>query len=64
MKIVKCRDCGKEIVFLTTERLKKVPVNTETVSEGETRYIHGKHISHFSDCPGANKFRKPKEVKA
>lgn len=52
-----CSKCHKEIVFLKTAKGKFMPVNADTVEKGDTLYEHGKHISHFSDCPAANQFR-------
>lgn len=43
--IYRCRDCGKEIFFLPTQSGKKMPITYGL-------------ISHFADCPHANKFRK------
>lgn len=54
----KCKNCGKELVFLPTKTGKVMPVNKESVETGDEIYIHGKHISHFSDCPGASGFRR------
>lgn len=60
---MKCKHCGKSIVFMRTKSGKSMPVNAETVSYGDefTKFYDSKiHISHFSDCPGAEKFRRPK----
>lgn len=48
------------MIYLPTKSGKSMPVNAETVEATDTEYQHGKHISHFSDCPAAAKFRKPK----
>jgi|GEM_PF-1948272 hypothetical protein len=58
MKTSKCLACGKEIVFLDTHLRKKIPINAETVEEGDIKFNYKKHVAHFSDCPGADKFRK------
>lgn len=55
-----CRSCGKEIVFLRTEKDRRIPVNAETVEKGEYVFNKEKHISHFADCPEASKFRNKK----
>ena len=60
---MKCTSCGKEIKFLRTKNGKTIPINMETIQGNETIYDHTiGHISHFSDCRDANKFRKPKGV--
>jgi len=45
IRISKCSKCGKEILFLPTNKGKHMPVTMELVS-------------HFSDCPFAKNFRK------
>lgn len=62
-----CSRCGKAMILLPThwkgDRWGRMPCNAETVEPEDTRYIHRKHISHFSDCPHAEKFRTPKQKK-
>lgn len=59
--IIDCRACGRPLKMLPTKTPGKfMPCNAETVDDGDTAYVHGKHISHFSDCPAAASFRKPK----
>lgn len=48
IQIPKCKKCGADILFCKTTAGKWMPV---TLS----------FISHFSDCPYANNFRKPKD---
>lgn len=68
-----CKSCGKEIVFIKTKLGKQMPVNVESLSLIEKQaYVSGedlnlkfffepsRHMSHFADCPQANKFRKAK----
>jgi hypothetical protein len=59
---VPCRDCGKLIVWMKTKNGKNMPVNAETVKFGEILLFDQSkgHVSHFSDCPAAEKFRKPR----
>jgi len=38
-----------------------MPVNADTVAEGDTRYQPQKHVSHFATCPHSQQWRKPKE---
>lgn len=60
MNKTKYKKCPKEIIFLSAKSGKLLPINAEMVEEGDVQYIHGKHISHFSDCPAAIQFRKSK----
>jgi len=72
---MKCKACTQEIVFLPTGNLKLdgkmkyEPVNAGSLSADDladlskhltVRFNHTRHISHFSNCPGAKSFRKPK----
>ena len=72
---MKCKACSAEIVFLPTGREKPdgkpvhEPVNASSLSEEDLRLLAARktvtfnwsrHISHFSNCPGAKHFRKPK----
>jgi adenosyl cobinamide kinase/adenosyl cobinamide phosphate guanylyltransferase len=43
--IRKCRDCEKEIFFITTKSGKGLPITMDLKV-------------HFEDCPGAQNFRK------
>jgi hypothetical protein len=61
-----CKACGKEIYYCKTKNGKLIPVNAETIkledrvamdNGREVKFIYGTHISHFSDCPSAKKFR-------
>jgi len=63
-KTQKCRACGKEIVFLRASRPNPktgkrglVPVNAETVNHDDYQFEAGRHVSHFADCPEADRFR-------
>lgn len=60
---MKCRACGKEIIFLMTCKGKVMPVNKETGGVGDIDFDPQKHVTHFSDCPAADKFRKQGAVK-
>lgn len=61
MKINTCRSCGASIVWLLTGSNRAMPVNADTVAEGDTRYQPQKHVSHFATCPHSQQWRKPKE---
>ena len=57
----KCKSCKAEIYFLNTKNNKLIPVNAETVQEGETTFDKTKgHIAHWASCPDALKFRRKK----
>ena len=60
LRTVPCRSCGQYIVFLPTATGKTMPVDAESVDEGDDEFDPKKHISHFSTCPEADKFRKPR----
>lgn len=60
LKTVKCRSCGEYIVFLPTSRGSNMPVDAESVTEGDEEFDPAVHISHFSTCPDADKFRSKK----
>ena len=58
LKTVPCRSCGQLIVFLPTASGKTMPVDAESVTEGDEEFNPKAHVSHFSTCPDAAKFRK------
>jgi hypothetical protein len=39
---------------------KTMPVNADTVEAGDTEFEYGKHVSHFSTCPSADRHRRPR----
>jgi hypothetical protein len=49
------------MVWLKTKAGKSIPVDAATVTEGDTYYKHGAHISHFATCKFAEQFRKAKK---
>ncbi|KUG25894.1 hypothetical protein ASZ90_004281 [hydrocarbon metagenome] len=62
-----CKACRKEIYFCNTKNGKFIPVNAETLNESELSdlqngmkrlYEPTRHVTHFSDCPNSNKFRR------
>lgn len=60
-RIVRCRACNARIVFLQSpSSTKKVPVDADTVEAHDEIYEHGRHVSHFSTCPRAGYFRRPR----
>lgn len=58
LKTVPCRSCGQYIVFLPTSRGSTMPVDANSVTEGDELFDPKEHISHFYTCPDADKFRK------
>lgn len=56
-RITRCKACRARIIFLPTAAGKKIPVDADTVDAEDEGYEHGKHVSHFSSCPDADKFR-------
>jgi len=57
---MKCRACGKEIVFLLTKRGGKMPTDANTVKPEDDTFDFKRHTSHFATCPKAETFRKEK----
>lgn len=53
-----CRSCGREIAWLRTRSGANMPVNAETVELGDEQFDPKRHVSHFSDCPGADEHRR------
>jgi hypothetical protein len=60
-------ECGQEIFFLKTSKGKFIPINVESLKAPEREdllngmerlYDSTRHITHFSTCPIAKKFRK------
>lgn len=56
----KCRSCDQYIVFLKTAKGSNMPVDAESVTEGDEEFDPKVHVSHFSTCPEADKFRREK----
>lgn len=56
--IQKCRSCGAAVVFLRTKNRKLMPVDAATVDHEDYDFDHKRHISHFSTCPDADKYRR------
>lgn len=55
---VRCRSCGEYIVFLRTAKGSRMPVDVDTVDEGDEEFDPKRHVSHFSTCPNADQHRK------
>lgn len=58
----RCRSCDALIVWFRTAAGKRMPVNAETTkpTDAEHQLDLSRHVSHFSTCPDATKFRKPR----
>jgi len=63
--MAKCKSCGAEVIWATTEDGKKIPLD----AKGEKRFIASEKqkgvvimrttfITHFATCPNADKHRK------
>lgn len=50
MNQAKCKYCSKPIVFLYTEKNKRMPVDIINIGNYETLYDKEKHTSHFITC--------------
>ena len=55
-----CGSCGAAIVWLVTTKGKPMPVNADTVTEGDRVFDMHKHKSHFATCPNAAQHRRKK----
>jgi len=60
----KCISCGAEIIWATTKRGKKMPLNKKTekriILNNNLIEIVDTYVSHFTTCPMANKHRSKK----
>lgn len=59
-KPVRCQACDEYIVFLTTSRGNKMPVDADSVEEGDEEFDASKHTSHFATCTQPEQFRRPR----
>jgi len=55
-----CRSCGADIVWMVTAAGKNMPADADSVGPGDTLFEFDRHVSHFSTCPQAHKWRKKK----
>ena len=58
---MKCKGCGREIVFLRTATGTAIPVNKETTDSVDEYFERDRHVTHFRTCPEAAKFRQVKK---
>jgi hypothetical protein len=59
-----CKRCGAAIVWLKTLKGANMPVNANTVKEGDYYFRRDRHMPHWATCPDAAEFRKKKETDA
>lgn len=57
-----CRSCEKLIVWFTTPKGRKMPVDAETTKPTDAAHQLdlSRHKSHFATCPAANEHRRPR----
>jgi len=60
VKTVECKGCGDEIVWLKTMKGKNIPVDADTVTDGDAIFDRTVHTCHFDTCPNAGQFRRKK----
>jgi hypothetical protein len=62
---VKCRhaECSVMLIWLPTKTGRHMPVEADSIHEGDTIYDSQKHHEHWSRCPGAKGFRRDARVK-
>lgn len=59
---VRCSSCGAPIVWFRTRAGKKMPVDASSCepTDAEHQLDLSRHRSHFSTCPEADNWRKPR----
>lgn len=57
---VRCRECDEYIVFLPTSTGKTMPVDADSVNEGDEEFDPKRHTSHFATCSKPERFRRPR----
>ena len=56
--MAECKECGAAITWLLTASGKRMPVDSETVSRGDTHYEKAAgHQNHWDTCLNARPFR-------
>ena len=72
MQRATCTGCGAAIVWVATAAGKRMPIDAKPEKRVVLDDVHGigeppsarvidTYVSHFSTCPQAQRFRKPKE---
>lgn len=59
---VRCSSCGAPIVWFRTKAGKRMPVDASSCkpTDAEHQLDFTRHVSHFSTCPEADKWRRPR----
>ena len=57
----RCESCGEYIVFLKTESGASMPVDADSVTEGDEEFDPAVHVTHFSTCDNPDRFRRGKK---
>lgn len=60
MDVTQCKSCGADIVWLVTKNNKMIPIDADTVVEGEEIFDSDTMTTHFETCPDAGAWRKEK----
>ena len=62
LRLVTCRGCGQDIHFVQTTNGRRMPCNDKKLT---VVTLTGEVVSgwepHWRNCPGARRFRKPKQ---
>jgi len=63
---VRCRSCGRPIVWFRTKNGKRMPVDAESCrpSDAEHALDLSRHRSHFATCRDADGWRRPSDTNA
>lgn len=56
-----CRNCGAAITWLKTKNGKNIPVNPETVADGDVTFDRQHHVTHFDTCPARQPDSTPRQ---
>ena len=59
-RITRCNSCRARIIWLKTDAGKNMPTDADSVEPEDQTFEPGRHISHFSSCPNADKHRRPR----
>ena len=57
-RITRCRSCRARIIWFKTDSGKNMPVDADTVEPEDDELDLERHVSHFANCPQADKHRR------
>lgn len=57
-RIVRCKSCRAQIIFLRTPAGKLCPTDADTIDAHDEVFEWGRHVSHFTTCPNAGEHRR------